>query len=133
MGGIVFRWGTSSPVLVQTTTIHLLEPETLGQEAVVLSPVITQGANFVIIGTNVVLGSTTILAIVTPLDPNAGPPGTSLTLTLTAAVPGIAPGNLVLNTTRGSYAVIDAINLGVLTMTQPIFQAGLTTVLPLPV
>jgi hypothetical protein len=72
MGGIVSRWGTRSPILAQTTTIHLLEPETLGQESVVLSPVIVNGASFVILGTNIVVGTTTISAITTPLDPTAG-------------------------------------------------------------
>ncbi|CAH6419731.1 Hypothetical protein HVR_LOCUS808, partial [uncultured virus] len=129
MGGIVSRWGTSSPILTQTTIIHLLEPETLSQEDVVLSPIITEGANFVIVGTNVVLGSSTILAVITPLDPIAG---TNLTFTLTAVVPGIAPGNLIFNTTRGSYAVVDATAAGVITATQPFDQVGLTTVSSAP-
>lgn len=125
MGGIVARWGTSSPILTQTTTIHLLEPETLSQEDVVLSPIIVEGANFAIIGSNVTLGSSTILAIITPLDPIVG---TNLIFTLTSVVLGIAPGNLIFNTTRGSYAIIDAISLGVITATQPFDQVGLTNV-----
>jgi len=129
MGGIVSRWGTSSPILTQTTTIHLLEPETLSQEDVVLSPIIVEGANFVILGTNIVLGSSTILVLITPLDPAVG---TNLTFTLSGVVPGIAPGNLIFNTTRGSYAIIDAIAAGVITATQPFNQVGLTTVSSAP-
>jgi len=131
MGGIVARWGTTSPILKQTTTIHLLAPETFQQEEVVLEPILVEGVSFVIIGTNVLLKSDTIAApSFTPLDPNAG---TNLTISLTGGVGGLSPGNLVQNTTRGSFALVDAISGGgILTITQPFVQSGLTTVSSTP-
>lgn len=129
MGGIVARWGTTSPIIDQTVTIRLLAPETQDQEAVVLSPILVNGANFIIRGTNTVLGTTTISSIVTQLNFAAG---TSLTLTLSAPIIGLAPGDLVINTTNNSHATIDEINGNNLTMTQPLFAAGLTTVSPYP-
>lgn len=126
MGGIVQRWGTTSPILIQTTTIHLLAPETFQQEEVVLEPILVEGVSFVILGTNVLLKSDTIAAVLTPLDPTVG---TNLTITPTGGVAGLSPGNLVQNTTRGSFALVDAIDGGgILTITQPFVQAGLTTV-----
>lgn len=124
MGGIVSRWGTISPILNQNTIIHLLEPETIGQEAVVLSPIIINGVSFSIIGTTIVLLTTTISSLITPLNPTLG---TNLTFTV-PSVAGLSNGNLIYNITRGSYAVVDDIVGFVITATQPFDQAGLTTV-----
>ena len=129
MGGIVARWGTSSPILTVTVTIHLLAPETFQQEEVVLSPILTEGANFIIRGENTLVNTDTISAIVTPLDPTAG---TNLTFTLTGGVGAVTPGNLVFNTTQGTYAVVDDISGLIITVTQPFDQVGLTTVSSAP-
>lgn len=128
MGGIVSRWGTRSPILDQNTIIHLLEPETIGQEAVVLSPIIINGVSFSIIGTNITLSTTTISSLVTALNPTLG---TNLTFTIPSVL-GLSNGNLIYNITRGSYAIIDDITGFVITATQPFDQAGLTTVSTIP-
>ena len=50
MGGIVKRWGTSSPILTVSVTVFVLQPEAPEQEEIVLSPVVTKGVNFAIVG-----------------------------------------------------------------------------------
>jgi len=133
MGGIVSRWGTSSPILKFTTTIHLLASETFQQEEVILSPILTEGANFVIRGEgNPAIKTDTIDAVVSVLDPNAGPPGTNLIFTISTTSAGLSVGNIVFNTTTSSYAIIDAILGDNITVTQPLTQAGLTTVSAAP-
>ena len=70
-GGIVDKWGTTSPVLKQTTTFHLVGTETIGQEDVVLRPVL-EGANLIILGTLIAHGGTFAAGAVTakaPADP----------------------------------------------------------------
>jgi len=127
-GGIISRWSTRSPILSQTTTIHLLETETLGQESIILEPIMVDGSAFVILGTNIILTTTTISTLITPLNPTLG---TNLVFTL-LSVAGLSAGNLIYNISKGSYAVIDDITGLIITATQPFYQAGLTTVSAIP-
>lgn len=130
MGGIVPRWGTSSPILTSTVTIHLLASETFQQEEVVVSPILTEGANFVIRGEgNPSIKTDTISSIISVLDPTVG---TNLVLTLTGGSAGLSAGNLIRNATTGTCAVIDSIVGPNITVSQPLDQAGLTTVSSAP-
>jgi hypothetical protein len=120
----VHRWGTSSPILAQTTTLHILSSETVGQEHIVLTPTLVTGVNFAIIGTPLAIGA--------PFSPSGvtskvrGAPGTLLQL---AGMPaGTTAGTLLWDSTRNSYAFIDSMAVLVATMTQPFAAAGLTTV-----
>lgn len=124
MGGIVERWGTPSPIISQTVTIYLLESESFNQEAVVLSPVLVEGASLIVLGTNVVLGTTTISSIVSQLDPDNG---TNLIVQLTAPIVGLVPGTLVVNVTKNSHSTIESITGNDLLLTTPLLSPGLTT------
>src|SRR5271154_2200591 len=123
MGGIVDRWGTTSPILAQNVTIHMLNPETLGQENIVLTPVVVQGSNFAIVCAFQTDGAAFPAGAVTAKT--RGAPGNALTV---AGFPSGAIGQRVQNLTKGSTATIDAIATGVATLTQPYANAGLTTV-----
>jgi hypothetical protein len=129
MGGIVQRWGTIAPLLAQTTTIHLLTSETLNQEAVVLNPVLVDGVDFVIVGTLLAVGGTFTGVTVNPMVPTAA--GHNLQFATTP--PGAAVGQLVYNETKLSYATVHSIHGGgIVSLTQPIGAAGLTTVTSFP-
>ena len=47
MDGVVSRWETLQPLLRQTTTIHLMNPQPLGHEAIVLMPILTGACAFI--------------------------------------------------------------------------------------
>ena len=128
MGGIVARWGTRAPVLPQTTTITVLGDETIDQEEVVLEPILVDGSNFVLLGTLSPV-VTFPLGAVTPKSETS--PGNDLGAA-GFVDPSIRVGELVVNTTRGSSAVIDALAAGTATLTQPMTNASLTTVTALP-
>ncbi|MHB8331504.1 MAG: hypothetical protein ACYDEA_04845, partial [Candidatus Dormibacteria bacterium] len=70
------RWGTRSPILAQTTTLHLLSTETLGQESVVLEPIMVGGHNFIVLGSLLAVGAPFAAGVVTPKV--RGNPGTLL-------------------------------------------------------
>ena len=127
------RWGTVSPILPQTTTLHVLSAQTIGQERIVLSPTMVANSggtpsNFVVLGTNTAVGSTFASGTVTAKS--RGTPGTLLKI---ATIPGgAAAGMLVFNSTRSSWATIDSIAAGTATLTQPLSNAVLTTVTAVP-
>jgi hypothetical protein len=125
MGGIVAKWGTTQPVLQQTTTIHLLASQTLEQEVVLLQPFIAgAGNNFVILGTLTAVGGAFPAGAVTAKV--RGSPGTLLQV---AGMPVSATaGMLVYNATKDSWATIDSLSGGVATMTQPLSTAALLTI-----
>ena len=126
---ITHRWGTDAPILPQTTTLHLLSAETIGQETVVLEPVLKgTTTNFVIIGTPSNAGSTFSAGTVTAKS--RGNPGTLLQI---ASMPaGAVAGQLVYNSTRSSYAFIDKMTGSTATMTQPFTASTLTTITSVP-
>jgi hypothetical protein len=121
MGGIVSKWATLSPQLAQTTTIHMLNSETVGQEMIVISPQLVNGVNFVIDGLLTTVGTTFTSPNV--VSKARSTPGQLLQLkgaTLTGAA---TAGMVVQNQTKGSYAWIDSVTGSgagtVWTMTQP--------------
>jgi len=118
MGGIIARWGTTSPILKQNTTIHLLSTETAGQEDVVLSPIVTQTAWFAVVGVPKLIASFSLGAVTAKARGN---PGTLLQAAGFTA-PGLATGQLVVNTTSGkqSECWIYALGGGVATLSQPL-------------
>lgn len=119
------RWGTTAPILGQTTTIHLLSTETVGQESIVLAPITSGGFNFVIIGTLIAHGAAFNAGVVTAKAP--GNPG--VLLQVAGFTHGETAGMLVHNVDNDSYAFIDSVTgPGVATMTQPFAGAGLTTI-----
>jgi hypothetical protein len=128
MGGIVPKWGTAAPVLGGTTTIELLNPQSVGQEAIVLSPIMINGSNFAIIGQPSAAGTAFSPSSVTPKS--RGTPGTLLQL---QGMPSnAAPGMLLVNTTKGSSAFVDSILSGTGVVTQPLANTGLQTVTASP-
>jgi hypothetical protein len=127
-GGIIYKWGTREPILQQNTTIFLLKPETLNQEYIALSPIMVGGTIFGVVGTpqlvtTMVLGAVTAKNRATPQLLTAAGFGSGL----------LAPGQLVVNTTRGgSRAFIDSITGGVATFTQPLAQASIADATAFP-
>jgi len=126
-GGIVPKWGTTSPNLKQTVTFHALNAQTLNQEKAILSPIFTNGANFIILGSYNEF-STFEAGAVTHKAP--GSPGVQLQVA--GFSHGEVAGMVVLNTARGSYSTIDSLSGTTATMNQPYKSAGLTTVEPFP-
>lgn len=124
MGGIVAKWGTTSPVLTQDTTIHLLAGQSVGQENVVLSLVLV-ACNFVIVGT------TTSSAGFSPASVTAKNRATPQLLRLTVANSD-SGGQVIFDVTRGSYGFVDSATGAAITMTQPFAAAGLSAISPTP-
>ncbi len=125
MGGLVPRWGTSSPRLGQTTTLHVVGTQSVGLERAVISPVL-QGSttNFAIVGTPSNVGGTFHPA--TAVAISRVNPGNDLQLT---GMPGgTTAGMLVRNQTRNSSAFIKSMNSSTATMEAPILDSALTTV-----
>jgi len=127
-GGIIYKWGTREPILQQNTTIFLLKPETLNQEYIALSPIMVGGTIFGIVGTpqlvtTMVLGAVTAKNRSTPQLLTAAGFGSGL----------LAPGQLVVNTSRGSSrAFIQDITTGTATFTQPLAQASIADAIAFP-
>ena len=129
MGGIVARWHTTSPILSQSVTIHMLNSETLGQEQIVLEPILVNASNFAIVCKYIPVPGGSFM--ITPGGLMGKNRGTGVSL----GVNGISLaqiGQRVMNTTNGSIGTINAIDITMtgieLTMTQPFFMAGLTTI-----
>ena len=116
-------WGTQSPILTNNTIINLVASETIGQEEISISPLLVGGVDFQIIGTPANVGS-----VFSPTTVTAKVRGNILcTLLQLSGVPGSpVPGMVIYNSTKGSYAFIDAVVGTIVTVTQPF--TGLTTV-----
>lgn len=115
---IVHRWGTSSPMLQQTTDIWPISSETVGQERIrPLTPVMANaGSNFALICTPTNIGSTFSAGTVTAAS--RVNPGNDLKV---ASMPaGAAAGVLVQNITHPSYAIIHSMSGAIATMDQPL-------------
>jgi hypothetical protein len=122
MGGVAASWGTRAPTLPQTTTIEVVNPESVGQETVVLAPVMA-GGNFVLVGVPAAVGGPFAAGTVTVKVRSSA--GSALQV---AGMPAAAAGMLVVNVTRGSEALIDAVSGGTATMCQPSKSATLNAI-----
>jgi len=115
MGGVVASWTSRAPILPQTTTIDVIAPETVDQETIVLAPVMANGGNFVLVGTAATVGVPFAAGTVTAKV--RGSAGNALQI---ANMPVAATaGMLIVNTTRGSEALIDAMSGSTATVCQP--------------
>jgi len=117
MGGIVAKWGTQSPTLAQTTTIHMLAGSTLGQEYVRLTPMCVAGADFILDG-NAALVAVATFNLGTVTAKNRATATLLQAHGFTAA--GLDVGQLVVNNVTGSHSTIQAIAGGVATLGQPL-------------
>jgi hypothetical protein len=108
-GEIVNRWQTSSPVLVQATTLNFLVDTT---ELVNWSPVIAQGGAATILGTLTTVASGT-LGTVTPLVRTRTPEPRL------QAVMSATQGQMLVNSGHPSVAWVDSVSGGTAILTQP--------------
>lgn len=124
MGGIVAKWGTSSPTLPQTTTINILTSQPLGAEKIFLSPTLTNISSLLIVGTPTASGASFTLGSVTAQNISTKQLWQATNFT------GKTQGQLVVNVTRNnSRALILSVVGSTATLTQPIeaFVPGITT------
>jgi len=123
MGGIVAKWGTESPQLSQSVTVHLVSSQPQGIEQVFLSPRMLGGV-FSIIGTPL-LSATITAGTVTAKS--YGNPGTPLQV---ASMTGCTAGQLVHNVTHDSWAFIVKMSGTTAFMSQPLtkMRSGIDTV-----
>ena len=118
---MVNRWGTATPTLKQTTTLHILSAETLNQEAITLTPTVVPtpggatGNAFAIIGTLAPV-ATFPLGTVTSKNRAAGTPLSAAGFTGV----GEAVGQVVVNNVNGSRAEIVLLAGGIATLSQPL-------------
>jgi hypothetical protein len=122
---IVRRYGTVAPRLPygQSVTIHQLTPQTANTDSVTFEPFLSGGGQAILLCTLTVLQAPFTGGVVTAKV--RGGPGTRLQV---ASMPaGVAAKQLVLNTTRSSYAFVDLMTGSTATMTQPLTAASLTT------
>jgi hypothetical protein len=122
---VIQRYGSFTPRLSITVTLHLLSSQPNGAP-VVFSPILTGGSSYAILGSLTNVGAAFAAGAVTAKVQTA----TGNDLKVAGFTPGVhLPGMTVLNTTLGSSAIIDSITGGgVATLTQPLANAGLTTV-----
>lgn len=109
------RWGTSSPVLSQNVTIFVLSTEILGQENVVLTPILADGAVFGLIGTPKLVASFNLGAITAKNRSSH-----TLLQSTGFSASGLAVNQLIINTTHASHAWIYALTAPNATITQPL-------------
>lgn len=127
VNGVIAQWGTFSPIVSHTITIQALSSEPAGAEDIVLRPIL-EGADLILIGSPTMVGAPFSAGAVTPKLRTSH--GTQLKV---AAFPSSAVvGMSVHNLTTGSVAMIDALSLGVATLTQPLNGTALTTVTSAP-
>jgi hypothetical protein len=104
MDGVVSRWKTLQPLLRQTTTIHLMNPQPPGHEAIALMPILTGACAFIIKSelNPKPFGLGNVVAKV------YGNPGTLL---IVGGAAGLSAGQIIFNTTAGksSRATISTI------------------------
>jgi hypothetical protein len=120
------RWGTISPMLPQTTTLHLLSSETLNQEAIVLNPTtVGNGPSMFIIDGSLGLSTVASFSLGAVTQKTRGNPGTLLQVANLPA--GAAAGEMIYDSAHPSYAFIDSMNGSTGTITQPLDAPTLTT------
>jgi len=114
MGGVVGKWGTASPLLQQSTALHMLTSQPRGAERIYLQPRL-DGVMFSILGTEILRGSFT-LGAVTPRDRS------TKTFLQAHGFTGYSPGQFVKNVTPGkeSYAQIVGVAGDVAVLSQPL-------------
>jgi hypothetical protein len=124
MAGIVPKWGTSNPTLPQSTTIHFLNDEAPGQEAISLAVRLpNENTAFTLLGQYRVIDGPTTLSAVTPKNRNAPQ---LLVVALTDGFPLVAE-MFVHNTTQGSRATV-YLDGGTMTQPFPALVLGSVTV-----
>jgi len=116
-GGVVAKWGTTSPILAQTTTLHILSPQPLNAEEIVLEPIIEGMVQFIILGTPQLVASFS-LGTVTSKNRTTNTQFSAAGFT----AGGVASFQLVHNTTAGkdSWCFIRSVGAGVAQLTQPL-------------
>jgi hypothetical protein len=129
---IVRRYGSPTPTFNygQSVTINQLTAQPAGQDPVFFAPRVSGGGQANLVGTLIAVATTFTGGAVTAKV--RGGPGTLLQV---ATMPGsAAAGQLVFNSTRGSYAFIDSMSGSTATMQQPIPSTVLAppTSLPTP-
>lgn len=112
---LIARWGTDSPILTTTVTLHPLENWAQAQDMCTLKPTLAEGGVLNIQGVDITV-STGTLASVTPKNRNA-----HQALQATLNVASAVQGTKITNTTRGnSVAFVDEIVSGTtVILTQP--------------
>lgn len=125
MGGIVSKWGTVSPLLTQTVTIHVLSTQPLGGEHIVIAPILAGAhVNFLIVGTETLVASSTLSAV------TAKNRSTNTDFQITGIPVGTALGNVLKNTTTGKASVAFVRTLpggGVAKLSQPLVALNSST------
>lgn len=108
------RWGTTAPMLPQTTTVTWLSNQPVGLDEVICNPVMLNGSKFFMTGTPVLVSSGILAGVVSK---------NRATAQLLNADLGIGPiaGQLIRNNTHSSYAWTDSLVAGTtFAMTQPL-------------
>jgi hypothetical protein len=119
MGGIVAKWGTTSPVLNQNTTLHIVSAQPFGAEEIVLAPY-CNGFAFNIVQVPPVAGDPQLLGsgiVLAGLIAKNRTTAQRLTVTLDRNYPA---GSIVQNLTSPSSAVIESMVGAVATLCQPL-------------
>lgn len=115
---VIRRWGTASPELLQSFTLHQLNAST---EYAFFSPKMGPGAQALLLGTLVVFAAAFTAGTVTPALYASVTPND---LTIAAMPAGMAPGMIVQNTTRGSYAMAATVSGTTVTLATPYTTAS---------
>ena len=128
---IVRRYGSSSPTFNygQSVQINQLTAQPIGQDPVFFEPRVSGGGQAIIMGSPLAVGIPQAITVET--NKSVGAPGTLLTI---ANLAGISAGQLVVNTTLGSQAIVDSVGVTTV-MQQPQTTASLvsTATRPSPV
>lgn len=115
------RWGCGSsgdpcPVLSQTTTFNVISSEILNSERIVLHPIVINSSNFGVIGTPKLVAGPFTLGTVTSKNRTSH----QLLQSTGFSNVAIATGQLVINNTHSSHALIWGLSAGTATLTQPL-------------
>lgn len=113
MGGIVPKWGTSRPVLPQNTTVHMVNSQPLNGEKIIIEPTMINESTFTIVGTPKLSISKTLGAVTAKNR-------STKTLLQAAGFTGYTVGQMVVNNTHPSHAIIIAIAGDIATLAQPL-------------
>ena len=127
MGGVVNKWGTNSPELPQTTTLHILTPQPLGAEVIFLEPILVGPFTFNIVGTKTPVASYVLVAVTSKNRPT----NTQFDATFPVAV---TPGELLVNTTalKDSHCFVRSSAGVVSQLSQPLAPIAVGSVIVQP-
>jgi hypothetical protein len=129
----VRRWGSDSPLLVdgQSVTVTFVNSQAAGVDPIFFEPRVSGGGQAILVGAAQVFGAAFELGAVTAKT--RGAPGQLLTVATMPA--GTLKNMLLVNTGKGSQALIDSVSASTATMQQPQTTVSLasTAVVPAPV